>query len=301
MSLCSDARVQTLANAPLFVLGVPRSGTTWVQRILLAHPQVCGGQESHFFRIFGAVLRSFYSTGRSQRKAGLYWYWDEAKFKQEILHLWYQTIAGVVTASPEATLLVEKTPDHSDYIPEICQLLPQARFIHVIRDSRSVAASLLAASQESWGERWAPNTAQAAAIYWRTRIEKARRDGNQLPATTYLEIHYEDLIANTLAQSQVILEFCGLTMPEAELQQVIAQQSFANLAAQNQTRTTPSTVQALATEPKGFFRQGRADSWKTDLNWLQQLIIWWHTRQTMRTCGYTWQGRSLPTPSPSLR
>src|SRR5687768_17973655 len=44
-------------DAPVFVIGSPRSGTTWVQRLLVAHPAVCGGQESHFFAAFGPPLR----------------------------------------------------------------------------------------------------------------------------------------------------------------------------------------------------------------------------------------------------
>ncbi len=298
MNVVLDQRIQTVLDAPLFIIGVPRSGTTWLQRILLALPQVCGGQESHFFPVFGPALRSFYSSKQSHRKAGLYWYWDEAEFKQELVNLWYKTMIGVVTASPQATMLIEKTPDHSDYISEILQLLPQARFIHLIRDSRAVVASLVAASQEAWGTHWAPKTARDAAIFWRKRLEKARYDGAQLPAGAYLEVHYEDLMADTVRQAQRVLRFIGLDIPDAGLAQIIETQSFSQLATQNQaTISTQSATKALPTEPQGFFRQGRADSWKTDLSLWQQLVVWRHTRYAMRASGYSWQGRVLPSGS----
>ena len=41
---------------PLFIVGAPRSGTTWVQRLLTAHPRIVGGTESHLFNALSALV-----------------------------------------------------------------------------------------------------------------------------------------------------------------------------------------------------------------------------------------------------
>ena len=46
----STNHVREIIEAPVFIIGCQRSGTTWLQRLLISHPSLCGGQESHFFR-----------------------------------------------------------------------------------------------------------------------------------------------------------------------------------------------------------------------------------------------------------
>lgn len=50
---------------------------------------------------------------------------------------------------------IEKTPNHCQFIPEIVQMLPNCRIIHIIRDPRDVVSSMLAASKTSIGADWA--------------------------------------------------------------------------------------------------------------------------------------------------
>jgi len=287
-----DTRTLDIMNQPIFIIGVPRSGTTWVQRILMAHPEVCSGQESKFFSTFGPALRYFFHTKQSQRQAGLYWYWSEEDFKQELTQLWYKTMSAIVKASPQASLLVEKTPDHCICIPEILQLLPHSRFIHVIRDSRSVVASLLAASQAEWGAHWAPKTAKDAALYWVKRVSKAQEDSQQLSPEQYIEIFYEDLKAKPNDCARKIFQFSKLAISDTELEQTLQTEEFSKVKKDKSELQDSSVYKPLEHEPKGFFRKGEVDSWKQDLSLRQQLIVWRYTRKKMRQCGYSWQGKS---------
>src|SRR5438309_11133399 len=101
---------------PLFIVGAPRSGTTWVQRLLLSHPAIRGGQESNFFCAFGPILHMYKFGEQPGRLAGLPNYWTESALTEEIAALWRKTMLPFVAPAADrspASLLVEKTPGHA--------------------------------------------------------------------------------------------------------------------------------------------------------------------------------------------
>ncbi len=81
----------------------------------------------------------------------------------------------------------------------ISRTLPEARFVHLIRDGRDVALSQVAV-------HFGPSTVEAAAEKWRAEITKARRQGPKLPH--YLEVRYEELIADP---EPVLRRICDAT------------------------------------------------------------------------------------------
>ena len=88
---------------------------------------------------------------------------------------------------------LEKTPSHALYIPEIKQLLPDSRFIHLVRDCRDVVASLMTASQ-GWGASWAPSSVELAAAMWaQAPVDAAKVAAKNLSPQEFREIRYEDL------------------------------------------------------------------------------------------------------------
>lgn len=82
----------------------------------------------------------------------------------------------------------DKTPSYVMHMPTILGLLPEARFIHLIRDGRDVALSFLDAS-------FGPDTVEEAALHWKQRVQRGRSAGRQLGPGRYLEVFYEDLVA----------------------------------------------------------------------------------------------------------
>src|SRR5207249_10186807 len=89
-------------------------------------------------------------------------------------------------------LFLEKTPGHVLFVPEIRALLPEARFVHVLRDARDTVASLLGASR-SWGGGWAPRQANQAAGTWVNHVQAARQAQRILSASQFFEVRYEAL------------------------------------------------------------------------------------------------------------
>jgi hypothetical protein len=102
----------------------------------------------------------------------------------------------------------EKTPTYLFFMAPLEQLFPEARFIHIIRDGRAVAASNIPLS-------WGPNTVQEAAKWWVQCVEAARLGGQQV--RHYLEVRYEHLVANPRPVLEEVCRFLGLDFEEGML------------------------------------------------------------------------------------
>ena len=74
-------------------------------------------------------------------------------------------IRSIIPNSPEASVLIEKTPDHAVHLDLADELMPGCRVIHVARGfDAAVVASLLRVSRTEWGKGWAPDSINAAAM-----------------------------------------------------------------------------------------------------------------------------------------
>ncbi len=100
----------------------------------------------------------------------------------------------------------DKSTNYIRKMKPIKRILPEARFVHLIRDGRDVALSLVAV-------HFGPDTVMGAAEKWRSEIEKARRQGSRLPH--YTEVRYEDLIADPEPVLRRVCEATELPWDEA--------------------------------------------------------------------------------------
>lgn len=173
----------------IFVVGARRSGTNWLQRILCTHPAVAGvPSETYLFRYGVAQLaeRFHQSAPRSTTTGSVYM--ERGAMLDALRDLCDAVFTGVLAATaPNASRLVERTPDHVRHLPLIGDIYPDARFVHIIRDGRDVARSLLS---QSWG----PTSIEEAAEEWRSAIAAARGAAPSLPH--YREVRYEELLAD---------------------------------------------------------------------------------------------------------
>jgi hypothetical protein len=267
-------RTRAIGAAPVLIVGAPRSGTTWVQRLLLADPRFCGGQESHFFVSFGRVLRDFDHKRDMPRSHGLSHYWSREDFVSTLRGLWLRTVAPVIAAAPEASVLVEKTPDHARWLDVAREIVPAARVVHVIRDSRAVVASLLAAGRAPWGDAWAPKSLGSAIAVWRTHVEAVLAEGDRV--TT---VRYEDLLRDAGAGVSRLHRALGIEVDEGRVQSAVAAASREAVQAGLGTR-----------EPDGFVRGGAPGAWRQELSFFARRKVWRETRELMRTAGYSEDG-----------
>src|SRR3990172_2724594 len=103
-----DEILATLDTA-VFIVGAPRSGTTWLQRLMLEDHRVVGGQESHFFVSFGPLITNFDKKRASRRPHGLAAYWKRSELVEFVRDAWRRTMRATVEAGPPGAMLLEKT------------------------------------------------------------------------------------------------------------------------------------------------------------------------------------------------
>jgi hypothetical protein len=102
----------------------------------------------------------------------------------------------------------DKTPQYVLHMELIHQLLPEASFVHIIRDGRDVALSL----KRVW---FGPKTVGDAAVWWADAVRAGRDQGSRLPR--YLEIRFEDLVRDTETALRGVCQFLRLSWDSAML------------------------------------------------------------------------------------
>ena len=105
----------------------------------------------------------------------------------------------------------DKRPSHFRNVEAIRSLFPDAQFIQLIRDPRDCAASL---KRVPWGAREVP----WALAMWAQAIDLGRRHSRTLPADTYLELRYEDLVADPRTALRRVCAFLGEEFEEGMLE-----------------------------------------------------------------------------------
>jgi Sulfotransferase family len=213
-----------------FVVGEARSGTTLLRVMLDAHPQLSIPPESYF--VSGLYpFRSRYERGGafdlgrfSHDLLGLHKFrdWDlpaEALSNAfaapmpgggyaDAIRLLYATYA----AAHDKPRYGDKSPGYVARMKLLTQLFPEARFVHIVRDVRSVALSLVEMPQE-WGTRSVPE----GAARWRHRVGRGHAEGTALGPERYLEVRYEDLVADSDRELRRVIEFLLLPWDDAVL------------------------------------------------------------------------------------
>jgi hypothetical protein len=281
----------------LFVVGCPRSGTTWIQRLLATHPCVRTGQESDLFDLYiGPQLRTWQrelasdSSGRGG--VGMACYFTDAEFRHQLKEYLLQLLRPMVGSLQPGELFLEKTPSHVLYVPEIHALLPEARFIHVLRDARDTVASLLSASR-TWGRAWAPRRAADAAATWVSHVAAGRQAQRTLPASQFFEVRYEALHEDGPRVVRQLVDWLGMRWTDGEIHSALQRNSP---EAARAGRGTPiplggefgSSSGPVVKEPEGFVRSARAGTWSHDLSAVQKLGVWRVAHSTMAEVGYAW-------------
>ncbi len=261
-------------------MGAQRSGTTWLQRLLAAHPAVATTQETDLLQqyirswseLWDRQLGTAGADWRSHRHKGLPAVLTAEEF-QEMQRAAIRTVYDkVASLKPAATVVLDKNPGYTLHVPLISSLLPEARFIHLVRDGRDVATSLMAAA-DTWGRKWAPRTVEAAARRWRRQVTAA--SSLALPPDRYKEVHYEDLHSDGPRILSESLRFCGVHATVEECSELVDSVSFARLKdslGHDGARVDPilwsgevaARLGGTPPEPEGFFGKGKTRTWQQE-------------------------------------
>ena len=263
----------------VFILGCARSGTTWLQLLLFQHPLVASSQETNLFSHYLGHLAKSWSQeenakahrlredaevpeGASTRRhaAGLSGILEPAEFEELMREFALAVFTRIAASKPNAEVLVEKTPAHTHQKDLILRLFPDAHFIHIIRDPRSVVVSLREASNLT-GFEWARTGVVSAAKYWRKSVQAGREFSEETPS--YREVHFEHLHSEGPAQLQELFSWLGLDADREFCERAFAACDIANLRSGSEKVAAPWS---LKDEPTKFFRRGAADGWRDELS-----------------------------------
>jgi tetratricopeptide (TPR) repeat protein len=205
--LAKNAGAGDPSNLPIFVVGMPRSGTTLIEQILASHPKVFGAGELFDLGHVIAGLRDASGassdfpevmtemTGEALRRAGS------------------RYLDRIGSPAPDKERIVDKMPFNLQFIGLICLALPNARVIHVRRDPLDTCFSCY--SQLFLGSQpYAYDLAELGRCY---RAYEGLMDHwrKVLPRDFMLEVRYENVVDDLEGEARRILDYCGLAWDEA--------------------------------------------------------------------------------------
>jgi tetratricopeptide (TPR) repeat protein len=195
------AREGDPSPVPVFIIGMPRSGTSLVEQVLASHPQVHGAGELGDFEAAVAAL----GGGRDGVPADI----GGAELRRIGAHY----LAAVTPRAPDARRITDKMPANFRFAGLIHLALPNARLVHLRRDPVDTCLSCF--SLLFGGEQpFAYDLAELGRFY--RAYEKLMAHWRQvLPPGVMLEVRYEELVDGFEAQARAILAHCGLEWDDA--------------------------------------------------------------------------------------
>ncbi|HEX5392827.1 MAG TPA: sulfotransferase [Rhodocyclaceae bacterium] len=184
-------------RTPIFIVGMPRSGTTLLEQILCSHASVYGAGELVELSeaIAAACGNDFSSTAKSLDEAKL-----RAIGKDYVERVWKQ--------SPKSRFITDKMPANFFHIGLIHLALPNAKIIHAMRDPMDSCFSCFSRLFNDTMEfAYDQGTLGRYYVRYMKLMEHWRK---VLPEGTILDLPYEDMVADTEGQARRVLEFAGL-------------------------------------------------------------------------------------------
>jgi len=196
------------SELPVFVLGMPRSGTSLLEQVLASHPAVFGAGE---LKLVSQVLQGI-RVGRVRLDLQVKGFWEEGanvpiaergkRYVEEIENL----------APPGTQRIVDKMPGNFTYVGLIHMMLPDARIIHARRHPVETCLScyrLLFTEGHDWSY-----DLRELGRYYRRYWDIMKHWRQTLPGRM-LEVRYEDMVNDFETQARRIIDYLGLEWNEA--------------------------------------------------------------------------------------
>ncbi len=245
----------------IFVGGCERSGTSLVQKLLLAHATVAGGAEFIFTREIVALYSRMAAEYPSHYARRLSRHFNDAKLAEHFVQFYAGFFDEALAGKPGATLLSEKTPSNIFAAHDLLRLFPDSRFVHVIRDGRDVLASLrnvLHRLQEQGVTDYNQatfKTHRVCARWCRATDVHFSMINDAYLAPRYHGLRYEELVSEPETTVRALYSFLDLEPPAAALRPEQISASEMGLPIDGAWTTTDNDARPFDTNGCGRWRQ----------------------------------------------
>lgn len=188
------------STLPVFIVGMPRSGTTLLERLIGSHSQADGAGE---LIEMPTILNSLIDVASPRNASNLHKRLDEAESRRHA----ERYLKALTRKSAENSRVVDKLPGNFISVGLILSLFPNAKIIHLSRHPLDTCLSCY--FQPFQDIAWANDFKDIAAMY---EIYRGYMDywKTILPAERILDVQYESLVENSEVESKRVLEHCGL-------------------------------------------------------------------------------------------
>jgi tetratricopeptide (TPR) repeat protein len=203
--LASASRAGVRSHTPVFIVGMPRSGTSLVEQILASHPEVFGAGE------LGDI--GFFVTELAEGRYGRRGYPDCFRdLSRDVLDRFARRYLDQLRRlAPDARRVTDKLPQNFQHLGLIALLFPEARVIHCVRESRDTCLSIY--FQPLFENVTFASDLRHCGLYYR-QYERLMAHWREVLDLPILDVRYEELIANQDAVSRQIVAFAGLEWDE---------------------------------------------------------------------------------------
>lgn len=184
------------SSVPIFVLGMPRSGSTLIEQILASHPEVHAAGELKNLDLLANGQTMAYPACISNLDAG------------GLHHLGEAYLASLPEISPGKSRITDKSPLNFLHVGLICLILPNARIIHTVRDPVDTCVSCFS-KPFRYGMNFSYSLAELGR-YYRLYDQLMAHWRSVLPPNAMLDVCYEDVVDNFEEQARRLLDYCAL-------------------------------------------------------------------------------------------
>ncbi len=194
---------------PVFIVGMPRSGTTLMERIIASHPQ--GGGAGELPQMISAGHKMF---PKGERRKSLKQLQDDLS-KDRIEQFTEDFLRVLEQAKGDATRIVDKMPGNARFLGFIHVLFPNATIIHAMRHPLD---SCLSCYFQNFAELWWSNDLPVIAREYTLYRKSMEYWKSVLPEGTILDVQYESLVEDPETHARRMLDAIGLDWDPAVLE-----------------------------------------------------------------------------------
>jgi tetratricopeptide (TPR) repeat protein len=188
------------SDRPIFIVGLPRSGTTLTEQVLASHSQVFGAGELRLARD-GFEMLADGGQGEDAAFAALGRF-DSAQIRR----IAARHLERLSAMAPGKRHVVDKMPDNYLYLGLLAVLFPKAKFIHCRRDLRDIAVSCWMTNFRHI--RWASDPDHIAARF--REYQRLTEHWRAVLPVEVLEVDYAETVADLEGVARRLVAFCGL-------------------------------------------------------------------------------------------